>query len=81
MADDETTLTAGIAYLLALACSSRSMRALPVTTPGLTVVGIVEATVLIAGIARRNATERRPSTAEAKATHNKSVRSMALDVL
>lgn len=40
MADEETTLTAGMAYLFALACSSRSMSALPVTTPGFTVAGL-----------------------------------------
>ena len=37
--DDETTLTAGIAYLLSCACCSRSSSALPVTTPGFTLAG------------------------------------------
>merc|ERR1719453_726996 len=36
---DETTLTAGMAYLFSLACSSRSQSASPVTTPGLTDAG------------------------------------------
>jgi hypothetical protein len=42
MADDETTLTAGIAYLFFFACWSRSASAWPVTTPGFTVVGLRE---------------------------------------
>jgi hypothetical protein len=72
MADDETTLTAGIAYLFAFACSRRSMRALPVTTPGLTVVGMVDATVDICTDDTpadwRNAAERMPSAEAAIAT-------------
>merc|ERR1719230_185372 len=36
---EETTLTAGMAYLFSLACSSRSQSASPVTTPGLTEAG------------------------------------------
>ena len=36
---EETTFTAGMAYLFSLACSSRSQSACPVTTPGLTEAG------------------------------------------
>ena len=36
---EDTTFTAGMAYLFALACSSRSVSACPVTTPGLTEAG------------------------------------------
>lgn len=36
---EPTTLTPGMAYPFALAESKRSVRALPVTTPGLTVAG------------------------------------------
>lgn len=47
MEQEDTTLTAGMAYSFSFACASRSVRAWPVTTPGLTVAGS-GVTVLVA---------------------------------